>query len=357
MTIKRIADYLRENNIPYWGQDLNDKDNVEPFYISEMRGKKIAIETAGIICKQNYGAIQQALKSFPFQWIDDIGWTSPDPSEVYDIFKRYFKSYMKKIKDTGVIPIAIIEGKSPRLKSQTTAKRTEIKDNNKITAELNKKCMDLELFKKSVAAQYLPGATHVQLAMEVLQELEIITIRAFHEGEGVCAQLVINTEDPYHCDCAMTDDYDIFMYGCPSVIRNLRNEKTKGFFHGTGYALVDILTSLRFLEQSQVDDPIKFEEAFKRFQLLCILSGTDYHENVKGLGPAKIQKMILNHNIFTYEEICKMEERFYEIPYHQIIKTLEKNKRYNLVFDPSKSQEEIEIFNKERVTPSLNVIE
>jgi hypothetical protein len=94
-------------------------------------------------------------------WSEDHGWTSPDPAEVYDVFKRYFKSYMRKIKDSGIIPIAIIEGKSPRLKAQTTAKRVEIKDNNKVTAELNRKCRDLQLFKDSISASYNPGATHV----------------------------------------------------------------------------------------------------------------------------------------------------------------------------------------------------
>jgi hypothetical protein len=58
--------------------------------------------------------------------------------------------------------------------------------------------------------------------MEALKELEIITLRGYHEGEGVCAQLVMDLDDPYHCECAITDDYDIFMYGCPAVLRNLR---------------------------------------------------------------------------------------------------------------------------------------
>lgn len=274
---------------------------------------------------------------------------------MYGVFKRYLRAYINKIIDSGVIPIFVIEGKAPDMKMGTVQKRTEMRTSNETKADVVSKNIDIESFKKKLAYAYMPNQEHVKITIEVLSELNVHVLRAKHEAEGVCAFLVNTPLDhPLHCDCALTDDYDIFMYGCKAVIRDLRapdkdsikkanDDNIKpGYFECVGYAYRDILYGLGLLPTTSDGEPIavdaqEFAAAHKRFQLLCILSGTDYHENVKNLGPAKIFDKISKNNIQTYEQICELEPKFREIPYYDIIKVLKQNMEFTIINTPHKA--------------------
>jgi hypothetical protein len=200
----------------------------------------------------------------------------------------------------------------------------------------------LNAYKKKLVYSYMPNQEHTHAVIEVLTEMDLPVLRAKHEAEGVCAFLV-NTplNHQFHCACALTDDHDIFMYGCKAVIRDLRAADAKfGNFECVGYSYVDILCTLGLLPYDDMGIPMPFTQeeydiAHRRFQLLCILCGTDYHENVKGLGPSKVLDKILKHKITSYEEICVIEPKFSEIPYDKIMDTLKANMEYTIVHLPS----------------------
>lgn len=331
MTIKRLAEFFRELGVPKEGRDCKEHD-VIPFYLNQLKGKRVAIETSTIVYKQNWAAVLRAIDNYPFIWIDGRGWSSPSEDEVLEIFKRFFKSYIVKIIGSGIIPVFILEGKSPKLKAATIQKRSELRIEMSDKASSVKGNIDLEAFKKKLPYMYMPNTKHMTVIIDILKELKVDTLRAKHEGEGVCAHLVNNVDDPYHCDVALSDDYDIFMYGCRVVVRNLRQASSKvGGFEVTGYAFQDVLFATGFIDPLNYTQE-EYEIAIDRFRLFCVLCGTDYSDNVFNMGPARILSMLKNHDIYTYEQACVVEPRFKDIPYADIIDTLKANAIYSVVY-------------------------
>ena len=353
MTIKRLAEYLRDQNVPKLGR-RNEEDEEVPLYMNQLKTKKIAIEVAGLVYRQNWAAVKHVMKNHTFIFVsnkDGIGgyWSRPADEEIHTMFKVYFRSFVKRILDSGVIPVFVVEGKAPDMKGATIQKRVDGKKEQSDKADALRGNIELDEFKKKLLYAYPPGARHAEIVLEVLKDMGVTTVRAKHEAEGVCAYLVntdyisdengIRTKFPLHCDVALTDDYDIFMYGCRAVIRNLRSaEANKGYFEAEGYAFEDILYTLGFLPIDEDGNRIPVSSKQKnaaegQFRLMCILCGSDYSDNVRGLGPAKICAMIKKHNVMTYEDACKVEPKFTVIPYDKIIQTIEKNKEF-VVIDP-----------------------
>lgn len=355
MTIKRLPEFFREQNIPKEGREKKDQHTI-PFYLNQMKGKKIAIETSTIVYKQNWAAVLRAIQTHTFIYNDGTGWSCPADDEVLEIFRRYFKSYIQKIIESGIIPVFILEGKSPKLKANTVQKRFESRTEMSEKAADNKEDLDLESFKKRLPYMYPPGSKHMNIMIDILKELKVDTLRAKHEAEGVCAYLVNNKDDPFHCDCALTDDYDIFMYGCKVVIRNLRQATAKvGNFEVTGYAFQDVLLTLGFLDSPSYTEE-EYNIASKRFQLFCILCGTDYADNIGGLGPARILQIMKLNKIYTYSDACNFEPKFKEIPYNDIIETLKQNESYAVVYPESKNDDSYEDVSPQYEKPSIKIL-
>lgn len=392
MTVKGLARLLKSNNVPYLGR-YNDEDTSTPFYLNALAGKRVAIESAGIIYKQMMGAVRLAIGRHEFTYGDD-GWSKPSDDDVLEIFRWMFRSYMERLLSSGIVPIVVIEGRSPTMKSDTIQNRSNDRCNKKEQAECARKSPNVDDYKKYLRSAYHPCTIHVDAAIDVMRNLGITMLRANHEGEGVCAKLVNDPNDPYHCVCAIIDDYDIFMYGCRTVVRNLRYASDRvGGFEGTAYAHIDIPMSLGLI--NMVDgkpDMNDYKMATHRFRLMCILSGTDYHPNVRDVGcvrvlkamrtkevevttikvgdhtmdvhtetlrrfdggiphipmevrssPSSITRFLESHDgplvqyeivstyskrIDTYEEMCIIDPRFKSIPYYQIISTLKANMTY-----------------------------
>lgn len=324
MTIKGLSTYLSGKDIPKVGRK-NSNDESIPLYLNQLKGKKIAIETACFIYKQNWAAVKHVIDNYPFSLIrenDREYWSRPSNDEVYIIFKAYFRSFIKRLCNTGIIPVFVIEGKSPEMKGITIQKRLGDKKEQSNKIDILKYSKDLYEFKKNLPYAYPPSYKHSEIVIDILKEMNLPTVQAKHEGEGVCAYLVNEETSSLHCDAALTDDYDIFMYGCRVVIRNLRSiSHDRDNFEIEGYAFQDILSTLE-LSQSHGED---------QFRLLCILSGSDYSDNVYGFGPGKICTLIKKYNITSYDDICKINERFLSIPYRDIIDTIEKNKEYTVI--------------------------
>lgn len=347
MTVEGLSEFFKKRAIPMAGRRLKDNaSSTQPLLLSFLKGKKVCIEVQGIVHKQTYAAVQRITHSFPYIYVDNMGWAHPPESDVLDMFKIYFRSFAQKILKSGIVPIFILEGKTPPMKMDTVAaRRKALEDRKKEFESMKKKTMrsisaiSLNEFKKASECIYAPGSSHVAIVKEILSELDITMIQADYEAEGVCAYLVNNPNDSNHCSCALIDDYDIFMYGCKGVMRGLRSLKnltTSGidYFEVEGYSFSDILETLGLISKCSISlsTPIQSDDeiAIRRFQLICALSSNDYHEGVYGWGPAKIYKLIMKHNIHTYEQICTIEPKFSTVPYQEILGTLKINMGYTL---------------------------
>lgn len=358
MTIKRLAPFLKEHSIPTTGRDKNELDK-EPFYLHQLANKRIAFETSTIIYKQNWAAVLRAVNDHHYIWDPVYGWSAPDESTILELFKKFFKSYINKIIESNVHPVFVLEGKHPKLKNITVEKRSATKNDYIKKIDDVRMINDLDQFKKKLPFIYPPGPKHMSFVIEFFKTQKLEALRAKHESEGVCAYLVNNTKDPYHCQCAYSDDYDIFMYGCKAVIRNIRTaHSNNGGFEITGYTLVDILYTLGFVNNSNNIGP-EYEAAVLRFRLFCILCGTDYSENIPGFGPVKVLKFMFENNIHTMEQAIEAEPKYASIPYNDIIETMNNNTIYTPLHEPnekdSHTKPSITLLSEENLPVKMNI--
>ena len=168
----------------------------------------------------------------------------------------------------NITPIFVFDGKAPIEKAQLLDKRNKDKDiaeeqYNKLKELLkhtfcSKKKSEIseqmiELKKKFIRIT----KSHTIIVQELMGAFGISYIEAEGEADIICAKLVIK-KIAYAC---LSEDMDLFIYGCPRVLRylSLLNETV------VIYYLNIILDDLKL--------------SFKEFKEISILSGTDYNYN------------------------------------------------------------------------------
>lgn len=163
-------------------------------------------------------------------------------------------------------PIFIFDGKPPTEKNALLEvrreKKTEAKEKYKL---LRKKLIDsgesehdlrqntiLNTYKKQCVRIYRDEIKEVQ---RMLNYFDVEWITADGEADRMCAIYVLKGK-AWGC---ISDDMDMFVYGCPNVIRYLSMINNKALLYNTS----KILSVLGL----DIDE----------FRQLCILSGTDYN--------------------------------------------------------------------------------
>ena len=167
-----------------------------------------------------------------------------------------------------IIPIFVFDGKPPKEKLQIIEKRNvdkKIAENkyNELQKELvtvndSTKKNDLiecinSLKKKCIRLKY----NDIVEVRNLLDAFGVYYIEAIGEADELCAKLVIK-KYAYAC---LSEDMDLFLYGCPRVMRYL--------------SLANQTVILYNLDKILIDLDLTFNE----FKEICILSGTDYNYN------------------------------------------------------------------------------
>lgn len=319
MTVKTLNKFISSIGVPVIGRPRKSNDTI-PFYLNQLKGKTIAIDTPLIIYAMNYRAAEDIVSSHQFKMVDGR-WDHPDPDLIYPYFIHHMREYIHCIRMTGINPIYVMDGDVPPMKGDIHDKRSLQKENLKSQYD-----PILAEHKKKVVYYYYPSEKHSQLTISLLQEEGYKVIQAKYEAEGVCAYLALKK----YCHGILSDDSDAIMYGCPIILRRPRmlNAMT-GHMEIEGIAIIDILVSMEFITIPYT--PEQYDAAVNRLRLFCILCGTDYHPGVYNVGASRIHHIMMRHNIHTYEEICAIDERFKDIPYYDILKTLEENTKYTVL--------------------------
>lgn len=128
------------------------------------------------------------------------------------------------------------------------------------TAELD----DIEETMRELKKQFVRlRDCDVSTVKELLVSFGFATIDAEGEADALCAKLSIRKR----VDACMSDDTDMFVYGCPVVLRNisLLNHSVMR------YDMVEILKTLALTQQE--------------FKMMCVVSGTDYSQHADTLLP------------------------------------------------------------------------
>lgn len=166
------------------------------------------------------------------------------------------------LKHNDITPIFIFDGKPPPEKSNVIQKRI-LEKKKAETLYLSMKNIihptkEIQLEMNSLRKKSLRLSRYDKSEVKKLLTLMGVSYyECIGESDGICASMV-KRGLAYAC---MSEDMDMFVYGCPIVLRYLNTIQSTVCM----YELKGILSTLS----------ISFEE----FQHICIISGTDYATN------------------------------------------------------------------------------
>ena len=192
----------------------------------------------------------------------------------------------------NITPIFIFDGKPPKEKEKEIQRRSEVKK------EAEKKYNDIknminnvvDINKKELLEEQM---AHLEKKFVRVKNKQIRDVKNLFKNMGItyfdapgeadilCARMVIKKQ-AYAC---VSDDMDMFVYGCPRVIRYLN-------INLEDCCMYNLKSILKKLNMKQND-----------FTEMCVLSGTDYnnYDNIKNVYYyydlfCKINKDIKNKN-------------------------------------------------------------
>ena len=181
-----------------------------------------------------------------------------------------------------ITPIFIFDGEKPIEKKQELNRRRENRKkawekydsilNNLKEEEINNIQVKKELNRLKRQCVKVKN-DHIQDIQKLITCFGLKYIIAEGEADKLCAEFVIHNK-AYAC---MSDDMDLFMYGCPVVLRMFNIQKKTVIV----YELDKILYSL--------------DMNLNNFKIMCTLSGTDYNIDYNKNNIFKIYKNYLNY--------------------------------------------------------------
>lgn len=215
-------------------------DCVRKTHLRQLYGEKICIDTS--IYLYRYKSMESLLEKFYL---------------MCSIFKYY-----------NITPLFVFDGKPPEEKKDELNRRRENREKawkkydelkqkygNNINKHQEKRLEDL---KRSIVRVKWEDIDNVK---NLITSMGFKHIEALGEADKLCAALVRKNK----VYGVLTEDMDLFAYGCPVVFRyfSLINHTVMQ------YNLKDILKKLKI--------------SLENFQLLCVMSGTDYLKSNKNV--------------------------------------------------------------------------
>lgn len=166
----------------------------------------------------------------------------------------------------NISPLFIFDGKPPTEKNETLWVRKQIKQNaEKEYKILNEKLLTTENIKEKEIIQESMNILKkkfirlknkdIELAKKLIIYYGVSYIEAPYEADELCANMVINNK-AFAC---LSEDMDLFVYGCPRVLRY--------------FSLVNC--SLVLYDLKLILDKLDFSQ--DQFKQICILSTNDYN--------------------------------------------------------------------------------
>lgn len=184
--------------------------------------------------------------------------------------------------EAGIKPVFVFDGKPPEMKSQTLNKRKEVRESSREKWEYAKKEGDLEAAYKYAQASSRVDQGIIEDSKHLLGVMGIPWIQAPCEGEAQAAHMVLKKDADY----VASQDYDSFLFGAPSVIRNLAVTGKRKLPGKNVYVDVE-------LEMIELEETLEVL-GINRDQLIdiAICVGTDYNKGLEKVGPKTALKLI-----------------------------------------------------------------
>lgn len=173
--------------------------------------------------------------------------------------------------EKDIKPIYIFDGQAPELKSETQAKRREVREESEKIFKEALKQGDTEKARKFAMRSSKLSPEIIQSSKKLLTLMGIPYVEAKGEGEAQAAYLVAKG-DAY---AVASQDYDCLLFGAKRVVRNLAVNSNLGNLEY--YQLDKILKKLNITQEELID--------------MGILIGTDFSEGLKGVGAKTALKL------------------------------------------------------------------
>ncbi|WP_458455698.1 flap endonuclease-1 [Methanobrevibacter sp.] len=188
--------------------------------------------------------------------------------------------------EKDIKPIYIFDGKAPELKSETQAKRREVRDEAEKIYKDALASGDTEKARKFAMRSSKLSPEIIESSKKLLTLMGIPYVDAKGEGEAQAAYLVANG-DAY---AVASQDYDCLLFGAKRVVRNLAVNSNLGNLEY--YELNRVLRELDITREELID--------------MGILIGTDFCEGMKGVGAKTALK--LAHKGQLEEKIAELQK-------------------------------------------------
>lgn len=241
-----------------------------------LKGKRIAVDASNVL----YQFVSSIRQRDGTPLMDSKGKVT---SHLVGIFTRFSNLVSK-----GIKLAVVFDGKAPLLKIREQERRSFLKDTAKEKFEEAKQEENIEsMYKYSKQATRLSHGMFDE-SKELLKAMGIPVIQAPSESDAQMAFMNEN-DDVWACS---SSDYDCLLHGAPRLIPNLALSQVRKLPNGkvvkTQLELIDLKKGLKDLRITQ-----------DQLIALGILVGTDYNiGGVKGIGPKKALKLVLEHKNF-----------------------------------------------------------
>ncbi|XWV26245.1 endonuclease of the XPG family [Tupanvirus soda lake] len=187
----------------------------------------------------------------------------------------------------GMVPIFVFDGKAPDIKNKTIEKRKQRKTQAQKNLDELTDSEDEEYI-KNFKQTFKPTKADIKEAQILLDLMGIPYIIAPGEADVVCAWLAArhDASGKRYVKGVCSDDSDMLALGAPYLFKDM----------------------LRFMSKNKPVKVISLKKALVKMNLtmdqfvdLCVLLGTDYCDNIKGIGPKGAYKLIQKYG--TLEKV------------------------------------------------------
>lgn len=241
-------------------------------------------------------AIDASMSIYQFLIVVGRSGTEMLTNEAGDVTSHLQGMFSRTIRllEAGIKPIYVFDGQPPDLKKQELAKRYSkradaTEDLNDAKETGNKE--DIEKFSKRTVKV---TRQHNEDCRKLLRLMGVPVIEAPSEAEAQCAALC-KTSKVY---AVASEDMDSLTFGAPRFLRHLMDPSSKK------------IPVMEF-EVSKVLEELNL--TMDQFIDLCILSGCDYCDSIRGIGGMTALKLIRQHG--SIENILEnINKERYQIP-------------------------------------------
>lgn len=249
-------------------------------HLKEFTGKRIAVDTSIYMYKysgegallENMYLMGSVFRHYNIHAV--FVFDGPPPPQKIDLIevRRKKKEDAKKQYDTLA---KIVKEKKEEVanKTSTEVTTTEIDDITETMRELKKQFVRLR-------------DCDISSVKELLVSFGFAIIDAEGEADALCANLSLKKR----VDACLSDDTDMFVYGCPVVLRNISLLNHSVISYNTS----EILKSLSLTQQE--------------FKMMCVVCGTDYSNIHSSHSPDSVYRQLVKFKALSHKEQAKYHD-------------------------------------------------